>query len=441
MNKRIKKYINYFQKDIWTSPTKDCSKIQSFWIKQLKIIILALWKFNQKNLRLQASAMTYYAVLSFVPGLTLIYGLMKGFGLEDTLQQELNKRLSAHQELIGTIFDLSRNYIDNIQGGIFAAVGLVILLWTVLRVLITIEDSFNNIWGVKEGKPILRKLSDYLAIFFVCPLLFVLSGSLTVIVSTQALDPVWVKELGPLLPMINVILFFLPFIVIWMTFAFLYILIPNTQVHVVSGLWGGLVAGTLYQCVQWGYVIFQVWISRSNAMYGSLAAFPLFLVWLQLSWMIILFGAEVSFAKQNLRTYESEPDKIEVSFSFKKLAAVLIAHLCVKRFEAGEKPLSLQDMAEFLRIPSRLAQEVAFDLVNGGILSKIAIDGHKDFSYQPARTINMISIQCVMDAMEHVGEEGIALRDSNEVIKIKSHVEELTAKIRKSPENILLKDI
>jgi membrane protein len=441
MKHKAQDLIQFLQKDIWETSYDQDSRIKSFSIKQLKILLLAARKFDQNHSRLQAASMTYYSILALVPTLTLIYGLMKGFGLQDTLQEQLYHHLSSHREFIDAIFNLARSYVNNTQGTVFAAIGLALLLWSIFKTLNTIEEAFNDIWGIKESKTVVRKLSDYLAVLLICPLLIILSGSVTVYVSTEvSYFTKNIFDIGPLVSLVYAILFFLPFIVLWMVFTFFYIFMPNTKVNFLSGLWGGLVAGTLYQVTQWCYILFQAWITRMNAIYGSLAAFPLFLGWLQISWMIMLFGAEVAFARQYLKTYEFEPQDHHPSPSARKLAGLLIMYVCVKDFEKGLPPRNIKNLSEHLHLPVRLGQEVTFDLIQTGLLSPIRIDD-TNIAYQPARTINAITVKDVLDTFEHGGQENIPSRESPELKTIQTHLERLYKEMNQSEENILIKDL
>ena len=442
IKKKITSVIQFLKKDVWKTSVKEYSPFRLFSIQQLKIILLAAHTFGQKHSRSQAAAMTYYSILALVPSLTLFYGIMKGFGLEGTFRDQLYRNLSSHREFIDAVFNMAQSYVEKSCGTIFTGVGLTILIWGILRTLTTMEEAFNDIWGVKETKPLTRKLSDYLAVFTICPLSIILSGSITVFVSTQL---PYVSEnfsyLGPLISLIYTALFFFPFVMVWMVFTFIYIYMPNAQVNFISGLWGGLVAGTLYQITQWSYVIFQVWITRANAIYGSIAAVPLLLVWLQVSWMIVLFGAEIAFARQYLRTYEFEPEDIKPSPSLRKLVALLITYLCVKNFEQGQKPRTTQQIAEHLHLPGRLTQELISDLIETGLLCKIYLNDNKIFAYQPARTIDDITVEDVLNALEHLGQEDIPIRESRELKIITGHLKEFNAEIRRSKEHHLLKDL
>ncbi len=210
----------------------------------------------------------------------------------------------------------------------------------------------------------------------ISPILVLMSGSATVFITTQVTQITQkIELLGFISPLISFLLKFIPYILIWALFTILYIIMPNTKVKFKAGLLGGVVAGTLYQIVQGAYISFQIGVAKYNAIYGSFAALPLFLMWLQISWWIVLFGAELSFANQNVDTYEYEPDCLKVSPGFKKLLALQIAHLLIKKFENGDRPLSDSQISTQLEMPIRLVHNILFDLVESGLVSEIKHKG------------------------------------------------------------------
>jgi len=245
-------------------------------------------------------------------------------------------QFSGQEEVLTTVISFANSLLANTKGGLLAGVGIMVLFWAVIKVLGNIEYSFNDIWGIKEGRTLGRKFSDYLSVMLLCPILMILASSVTVFITTQiTLITAKVALLGMFSSIIFFVLKLLPYCLIWVLFTFLYIFMPNTKINFKSGILAGIIAGTLYQLVQWGYIVFQVGAAKYNAIYGSFAALPLFLIWLQLSWLIVLFGAELSFAHQNVDTYEFEPDSLNISDHFKKLLSLQTCHVLVKNFCGG----------------------------------------------------------------------------------------------------------
>ncbi|MGD8353182.1 MAG: YihY/virulence factor BrkB family protein, partial [Pseudomonadota bacterium] len=315
----LKGILFFLKTGIWRIRKSDVSVVTWFMIKVLRIILLTFRGFVENRCQLRASSLTFYSLLSIVPVMAMAFGVAKGFGFQRTLQREVGKILSAHREIAEQIMNFANNLLDNTRGGLVAGIGFAFLVWTVVKVLSNIEHSFNEIWGVQESRTWVRKVSDYLSLMFLLPLLFLVSSAATVVVAGQVKAIMThVSLLGYLAPVIHVLLRLLPLLVIWFMFTLLYIFMPNTHVKIRAALVAGIAAGSAYQLFQFLYVTFQIGVAKYNAIYGSFAALPLFLIWLQASWMIVLSGAELSFATQNVDTYEFEPDANLASPAFRK---------------------------------------------------------------------------------------------------------------------------
>ncbi len=417
-------------------------RTKSFFIKQLRVILLALRGFNEDKCQLRASALTFYSLLSIVPVVAMAFGIAKGFGFEKLLEKQLLGKFSGQEEVIAQIVDFANSLLENTRGGIIAGIGVAILFWTVIKVLGNIERSFNDIWGIKVPRRMGRKFSDYLSIMLLCPILIIMSSSITVFIATQV---TFIIEkftfLGVFSNLLFLILKLLPYSVIWVLFTFIYIFMPNTKVNLKSGILAGITAGTIYQITQWAYINFQVGAVKYNAIYGSFAALPLFLVWLQLSWLIVLFGAEISFAHQNVDTYEFEPDCLRVSYSFKKLLSLRTAHLLIKNFSNGYKPLTTAQISHTLEIPIRLAREILYELVESEIISETKTEKYKEIAYQPARDINKFTIKYIIDALEQRGVDSIPVAQTKELKTLSEALQTFKDTIEKSTANKLLKDM
>ena len=285
----IAKITHFITVEVWRLRLKDLSRTKSFLIKHLRVILLTLRGFDEDKCQLWASALTFYTLLSIVPILAMAFGIAKGFGLERNLERQLLDRFPGQEEVFVRILEFAQKLLVETRGGLIAGIGVALLIWTVVRVLSNVESSFNHIWGIKEQRALGRKFSDYLFIMFISPILLVISSSLTVFITTQVTS---ITQRIAFLSFFNPFIYFslnvLPYAIMWGLFTFIYIFIPNTKINIVSGLLAGVIAGTLYQATQFAYITFQLGVAQYNAIYGSFAALPLFLVWLQISWFIVL---------------------------------------------------------------------------------------------------------------------------------------------------------
>ena len=438
----VSRIIDFIRIDIWRIRLDDLPFGRSFLIKQLRIIILAFRGYDEDRCLQRASSLTFYTLLSVVPVVAMFFGVAKGFGFEKRLERQLFERFPGQEEVLGQVISFSNSLLEQTKGGLIAGVGLLVLFWSVLKVLGHVEMALNDIWEIKQQRSWGRKFSDYLSIMLISPILILMSGSATVYITTQVTQIAQKVELvGVISPVIFFLLKYAPYVLIWILFTILYIVMPNTKVNLKAGLLGGVVAGTLYQIAQGFYISFQIGAARYNAIYGSFAALPLFLMWVQISWWIVLFGAELSFANQNVDTYEYEPDALKVSPGFKKLLTLQIAHLLIKKFANGDKPLTDVQISDQLAIPIRLVHNILFDLVASDLVSEIRTKADKEFAYQPARDINKMTIQYVLEALDHKGTEDIPVAKTEDYQALSAALRDFRDAMAGSPANKLLKEI
>jgi len=440
----IRRAINFVTVDIWRIRLEDLPFGKSFLVKHLRIILLTLRGFVDDRCFSRASSLTFNTLLSIVPVVAILFGVAKGFGFETKLKRELFDKFSgeAQQEVLWKVFDFAESMLQATKGGIIAGIGLVILFWSVINVLSHIEASLNDIWEIKESRTWARKFSDFLAIMILSPLFIMLSSSATVFITTKiTLLTEQIKLLGMISPLIFMGLKLIPYVLIWILFTIIYILMPNTKVNLKAGLLAGIIAGTIFQIVQWGYISFQVGTARYNAIYGSFAALPLFLMWVQVSWWVVLFGAELSFAHQNVNTYEYEPDSRKVSPAFKKVLTLQIAHLLIKNFASGERALTDVEIGARLKIPIRLVHNILYDLVQSRVISETTTRQDRQFAYQPARDIGTLTIKYVIDAIDQNGTNNIPVAQTEEFVALSEAIDKFREEMEASPANKLLKDI
>jgi len=439
---KLSKAGNFIKTDIWRIRISSLPFGRSFLIKQLRILILSIRGFDEDKCILRASALTFYTLLSIVPVAAMAFGIAKGFGFEKVLEKQLFEAFVGQQEVVTQVIEFARSLLENTKGGMIAFIGLVLLFWSVIKVLGHIEGSFNEIWEIKTPRSFGRKFSDYLSIMMISPVLVILSSSVTVFITTQIkLITEKIALLGFFSPLIFFALKFLPYCIIWILFTVIYIIMPNTRVSFKSGLISGIIAGTIYQLLQWAYIALQIGVARYNAIYGSFAALPLFLMWLHWSWLIVLFGAEISFANQNVDTYEFEPDSKKASPAFKKLLTLQISHFLVKNFIRGEKAQTDEQISHKLEIPIRLVHKILYDLLNSGILVNTATDAFKQSSYQPGIDPGRLTIKYVLDAIEKKGINSIPVAQTEEFKVLSDTLRAFDETIESLPENKLLKEI
>lgn len=438
----LRKAIQFITTDIWHIESKNASRGKSFFLRQLRVIVLAFRGFKEDKLQLRASALTLYSLLAIVPVLAMIFAVAKGFGFEALLHDQLITRFPGQQAVLVQAIEFARTLLEKTRGGLIAGIGIIVLYWAVIKVLGHIEQSFNDIWNVTKARSLWRKFSDYLTIMLICPVLVILSSSATVFITTQiTLIVDRIALLGFFSPLIYLSFKLIPYVLIWLLFTIIYLMMPNTRVRLGSGLLAGIVAGTIYQITQMVYINLQFLLSKYNAIYGSFAALPLFLIWLQTSWLIVLFGAEISFAHQNNETFEFEQITRKISFSLKKRLALQVVHLLVINFSKAEKPFNAHQISASIEIPLRLVQKILPDLVASKVVSEMDSDTGEEPVFQPALDINLITIGYVINALERIGTDQLPISPSRESNLISRAMKKFGEAMETHPDNQLLKDI
>jgi len=439
MKQRI---VNFITTDIWRIRIRKLSRSKGFVFRPLLMAVLAYRNFDQNKCRLRASALTFYSLLSIVPVVAMAFGIAKGFGFEKILEKVMLEKLPGQQEAVTQVIAFAQTMLENTKGGVVAGVGVALLFWAVINVLGSIEQSFNDIWGVVQARSLARKFSDYLSIMLIAPLLFIMSSSATVFISSQITAIMSkISFLGSMMPLVITGLGLLPFIVIWILFTFMYMFMPNIRVHFKSALLAGIAAGTVYQVVQWAYVNFQIGVSKANAIYGSFAALPLLLVWLQTSWMIVLFGAEISFASQNLETYEFEPDCLKVSHRFKQLLSLYLLQILNRSFMKAESAWPSDRFAQELDIPVRLVRQILFDLTAAGLVVEVKEEGVLEPAYQPGRCLHSLTIKDIIGLLEQRGVDTIPVVETPQLGKLRAALQALERAVATSKDNVRLEEI
>lgn len=424
---------------IWNTSISDISRGKSFLIRQLRIIVLAARGFMKDRVQLRASALTLYTMLSIIPFAAIAFGVAKGFALDQKLQELLITEFQNQPEVLTWILDQAGNAMQATRGGYIAGVGLIILVWSVISLLDQIESSFNHIWQIQVSRPWLRKFTDYIAILLIAPVVLVLSSSLTVFVTSELYSNT--ESIRFIRPIIGFLIKIGPYVLTWIGLTILFIIMPNTKVKFIPAFVSGVITGTILQLLQWLYIDLQFGISKLSAIYGSFAAIPLFIIWVQASWIILLLGAELAFANQNVTRFEFEYQSLNVSQHQKKALSLMIMKTIVNNFTMGEKPLSSEGLSRNLRIPVRLVRDILQDLTDSRLVSVIHEEEHHDRLYQPAMDVNKMTVSFVLNKLERKGSDQQLFNQNGEYDKMTGMLDEFEALVASSESNILINDL
>ena len=430
------------EKDIWKMRLSDTSGGKSFFYRTLRILIVTFTGIQKNNIKLWAAGLTYYTLLSIVPIIAMAFGIAKGFGMKSVLEDNLQDIFEGQQEVLQYVMDYAEKLLANTQGGIIAGIGLIILFWSVIRLLIYIEEAFNNIWHIKTDRSYLRKFTDYVSMMLIAPILLISANSATVLIITTMRD---MAESTVLLSWIQPVIFFMvkliPYVIFWLLFTLIYVIMPNTRVDFKSALIAGILAGTLYQLTQTVYIEFQVGVSRYSAIYGGLAALPLFLMWVLISWWIILIGAKLAYAHQHIEEYEFGWNVVKPSNTFNKYLALLIVHILAKNFEAGKPPMTIREISAGLRTPWLFVEDMITSLTKLRIITETYSNDGEESAYQPGQDIHNLTAAYVLESMERAGDEEIAIVDTTYTEDLKKSLYAIKTSVIESQGNVLLKDL
>ena len=431
----IKKTWYFVSVKLWHIRIDKVDKTQGFFLRQLRIFSLAINGFNEDKCLTKATALTFYTLFSIVPILALAFAISKGFGLEKNLQEMISGNYPEYKEVLDQAFVSAGKLLSTAKGGVIAGFGIVLLLWSVLKLLVSIEDNFNEIWEIKKGRTWVRKLTDYLTVMLIGPVFLIVAGGLTVAIQTK------VGSIEILGYASTILIKLIAYSLIVAVFMFLYIILPNTKVNFRSAVVAAVISTILFELLQWAYVKFQIGANQLNAIYGGFAALPLFLIWLQYSWYIVLFGAEIAFANQNVDHYELDNEIKKLSIRYKKVIALMIANIVAKGFYQGDKAMTSIQIAEKLDLPLRLARTIINEFVECGIFIEMKTDTEKEIVYQPGVTESKFTVKYLLETLEKNGTNSLQMIDTIELKNINQLMQQLDRSLEVEMGSVYIKDI
>lgn len=368
----------------------------------LKTINLSVRSFLNSDLQTQACGMTYRMLLAVVPALALLFAIGRGFGFQNLLQDELYRVFPSQRYAIDVGLKFVDSYLSQASEGIFVGVGIVFLLWTLISLISSMEDSFNYIWKVQEGRTYWRKTTDYLAIFLILPILMICASGLSLMMSTT------LRHILPfdwLSPAISVVIELASYFFTWLFFTGTFILIPNTKVKFIPALIAGIMTGTAYQVLQWLFLSGQLYVAKYNAIYGSFSFLPLLFIWLQLVWLFILIGALVCYAIQNVDEFSFFQQVDKVSYIYRRKIAIAVMSVIAQRFENGKFPMSCRQIAMKYFLPLNMVDKVVDELIEAKLIIKVFNIKKESIEpfLQPTESVANLTVGEVIKRLQYMG--------------------------------------
>lgn len=411
----ISEIIGFFTGGIWRVSEAGMSPVKRFGFRLLKRLVLATEFFVRDDMSGKAAALTYSSLLSAVPILAIVFAIGRGFGFGAMVEERIKESLSISPHFADMVVQFVNSYLEHTQNGVFVGIGLVMLLYTLIQLTSTIEFTFNIVWQVKTPRSIYRRITDYISVFLLLPILIVVSSGLSLFMVTIAKS---LPDYQLLSTTVRWLFNLTPYVLSGLIFTALYMFMPNTKVGFRHAIIPGLLAGSAFQYIQYVYIHSQIWVSTYNAVYGSFAALPLFMLWIQISWFICLYGAELSYAHQNIDSYSFAKDIPNISRRYHDFLMILIMSRICRRFAQSQAiPYTAQELSQENGIPIRLVYRLLDELVGLKMLIELANEG-KDrlLAYVPAEDINHLTVSLLFSRMDRHGNEdlNIDLKDYRE---------------------------
>ncbi len=393
---KLKYFLNV---GIWRMGDDIGSKPLQWLLDIVRKLYLAIRFFIERGHSDYATALSFSTMLAIVPVAAVVFAIARGFGLDSLIEQWLRDILESQPQVADTIIGFAKSYLNHAKNGVFIGVGIVFMFYSVLSLVYNVEHVFNEIWQVKNRRSPLRVITDYTALLFLIPIGIIIMSGLNIFIYgiTGQLQSFIV--LGSLA---KFGIRLLPFVMMSVIFIGLFVFMPNTKVKLSKAVVPGILAGVVMQFLQFVYINSQMFLSSYNAIYGSFAALPLFMLWMMISWYICLFCAELCYMNQNMEYYELLIDTKDVSHRTQMTMSMMLMTLICERFAQGKKPYTALELKRITGIPIRIVSDLLYRLCAVNLINQNSGNDYgSDATYQPAQDIASISYEKMTEKLEN----------------------------------------
>lgn len=427
----FKRWYEYVTEGVWSDPR------DTLGVRIVKTLNLTMNAFFNSTLQVRSMSLTYSTVLSIVPAFALLVAIGRGFGLQDLLQEQLYQMFPAQGKGIGTAMTFVDSYLKSTTQGVFVGVGIVVLLWTVVSLLSSIEDTFNTIWGISKSRTLYQKITDYIAICLLIPVLMICSSGVSIVMTSILRTDL---NLPFLTPLVDLGLEFVPWILAWLAFTLSYYLIPNTKVNFKYAAIAGALATVAFEILQLLFLNGQIYVSKYNAIYGSFAFLPLMLIWLQLSWLLLLTGCMIAYSMQNVFTFNLMGDESAISNCGWHNVALIIMAIASQRFSARKPPLTVQEIAVEYYLPIRIVGRIVEKLRAAKLVYDVQIAEDR-FGISPAVEVEGFTVGQFLKEFDDVGVTDFMIEFKEIYSAYNAEIMPLWEEAYKCFDEVLVKDI
>jgi len=411
--------------------------IRSFLHKIIRIVFFSFKSFYQKELYLKSSLLTFYSLIALVPILTIILSIAKGFGFDAFLQKQLLETFKEQQDVISIAFRFAYAIIEQMQSPAIVGIGVFFLFFSVYGLFVNIEKSLNAIWNVKKHRKLIRRMINYAMALIFFPIIFIASTSITIFINTEITRTAQNYEfVASISHYVLTVLKLAPYGLMFALFSYVYLFTPNTAIAIKPRIFAGILAGVIFQFWQIIYIDSQVYLSSYNAVYGSFAALPLFLIWMQINFVILLFGAEIAAQIEGDRFFKKTTKDDHFKMVNKKHLCLIVLHTIVFHYLKGEKPLSLNRISEELGISSLDAREIFNILEKAHIIAELKTSERYHLIINP----ELFTIQSLSNMLDEIFfKKGIA-KETKSLYAVTRCLTQFDESIKSSNNDLNLKD-
>lgn len=411
MKEKFKQLIHFFTRSLWRVTEDDVSSSRYKSYNLLKITIQTIKCFFKDRIWIRAAALSYTTLFSIIPILALLFAIAKGFGFSN-LMERLFRGGMVENGTVDMVMTFIDNYLEYAKSGVFIGIGIAMLLWAIVNLADSIESSMNAIWDVKRERSYFRKLTDYMALFIVFPLIIILYAGVSIFMTTIYER---LAEYFLISSFVHICIKLAPYVLSGLIMTGLFLFIPNTKVRFKNAFIPGMITGIIFQAFLYIYIQIQMSVSSYNAIYGSFAIIPMFMLWADISWSIILFGVEMSYVSQNIELYNFGQETDNVSRRYHDFLCVVVMSLICKRFEEGGEPYTASELADAGEIPIRLTNRLLDELEVAGLIYGFSADAKSEIEhYLPAIAISKLSVGYLLSTLESHGCEDFKIDHTKE---------------------------
>ncbi len=430
---KTEKFVEYCMSGVWSDPRKTMK------VRLIKTINLTVQAFLNRDLQIKSMAITYQTIFAMVPALALLLAISKGFGFQDIVEKELYTYFPSQSKALGTALGFVDSYLAEASSGILVGVGIVVLLWTLISLLSNIEDAFNNIWDIKTGRNTIQKIKDYIAIFLLIPVLMILSSGISLFMSSTVLAAV---PFAFLTPMVNALMELVPWILTWGAFTLCFWLIPNTKVEFKFAAISGVFFSIAFEVLQLLFLSGQIYVSKYNAIYGSFAFLPLLLIWLQLSWLLLLSGCGLTYSLQNVFSYNFFGNLNSVAESYFREVLLVVTAVIYRRFHLGLPAPTRNSLSMKYGLPIRMVSNIANKLQKAGLIQIVdSADAKDDPGLIPTTDTDKIMVKDVVARVESAGMKDFIPEFNTTYRQALTELGDISTRMYEAAGNMLIRDL